>query len=1175
MCYTADLSVLNSCRRAAGAAYQHGNRRGCLRGTREMVLNEIELWTRDFRGSPVFWLNGLAGTGKSTVAQTVSERVFADGLLGASFFCSRDFEDRSNLQLIFPTLAFQLAHKYPTFRSALVPLLRLNPDVAYESLYNQMAKLIVGPLELANIPTVIVIDALDECQDEETSSAILSVLGRLVEQIPKVKFFVTGRPEPRIKTGFRLPLLKDATDVFVLHDVQPSLINNDIRLFLKHELSELARRRGLDGWPNDDDLDMLCRRAAGLFVYAVATVKFLDNKAQLPKRRLEAIARLPESTDPVGKTRFDSKTTLDSLYTSILEMAFGEQDHEVYTKVRSTIGTVILLVNPLPPSAIAELIGLEHEEVILFLTLMESLLVLNEEDPTQPVKTFHKSFPDFITTPSCCTDTRFYISPGYLHLDIVMGCLGLMNAGLKPNLLSLPNYALNSEIEDLKTRINDHISVALQYACQFWHSHLVKAEGDVTSVISYIYIFLEEKFLAWLEVASVLGATKEAITALKQLILWLQQVCLSSLQDFLILIDIINQIAQNDRLLDTARDCFYFATKFFEPISTSAIHIYHSALELSPLLSIVRKLYYQKRLTPLPKVVVGTLDSWGQSMPFFGLKANSHYPYFTWSPCGQFVAVLTSEAVEIHDSLTFELLSTLTKSGASLHGTLAYSPDGHSLACFSHTALIIWDIQTGGVTKEIICSNLNAVSLRWSLDGGSIGAVFHLQDSTVVVCAFDIALGTAFPLGMLQSITKLSLWAHNTSLQLMTMGWDTQTLSINVFEVGSILTKIESFHIHPGTGSNQIGISSERERNFIESFSPSTYHIAILKLSAPGPSQLLILDIRNSECLLSQEGSYSSGRFSSDGSLFAASLDSIVYIWKYNSGCYSLWREFPGFHWNLALAQFSPTSQSILAGSPHIFQLLHLDVLPVTFHTKHQVKHTTLSCCGTYMVTGDPENSTLTITNPPSGTPCHFIDTGIYIGSLGLTGNILVVLDHQMIVGWCLTEEGAVDGVFGKRRANRSDSIWAVPLSPAGGDLGSLVNINDLRFLVRDKTVVITLGGEVIHSYHSGTGEVLESTQVLQLQHKHQYTCWDLQAGQHYPYCHRLGEPSTTPEDNWPISQITLQAGWVKDPEGKHRLWIPPEWKDTPHFATCSWFYNITALSFAFPWCPNDTIIMF
>jgi len=79
MCYIADLSVLNSCRRAQGAVHHHGSRRGCLKGTRETVLSEIESWANDFNQSPVFWLNGLAGTGKSTIAQTVSERVFADG----------------------------------------------------------------------------------------------------------------------------------------------------------------------------------------------------------------------------------------------------------------------------------------------------------------------------------------------------------------------------------------------------------------------------------------------------------------------------------------------------------------------------------------------------------------------------------------------------------------------------------------------------------------------------------------------------------------------------------------------------------------------------------------------------------------------------------------------------------------------------------------------------------------------------------------------------------------------------------------------------------------------------------------------------------------------------------------------------------------------------------------
>ena len=516
--------MLNGCLRAQGAEYRHGDRRGCLKGTRSTILNEIESWTKDFDKSPVFWLNGLAGTGKSTIAQTVSERVFAEDCLGASFFCSRDFEDRCNLHFIFPTLAFQLAHRYPNFRSHFVSLLRSNPDIAHESLYSQMQKLIAEPLQETGVSTVIVIDALDECKDDEPSSAVLSVLGRFVGQIPGVKFFITGRPEPKIKTGFRLPLLVDSTDVFVLHDVHPSLINNDIRLFLKHELSKLARLRRLKQWPRDEHLDLLCHRAGGLFVYAVATVKFLGSDIHLPRQQLDAILKLPESTVPEGKTQFNNNTTLDSLYTSILQVAIREGHPGVDSRVRATIGTIVLVVNPLPPQAIAELVGLDLEEVALFLTRVQSLLAIGE-DPNQPVKPFHKSFPDFVTDPSRCADPRFCISPGHLHFDLVMNCLRAMNDGLEPNLLSLPEYALNSEVKDLQARIDNRVSTALQYACQSWHNHLTEAEGDITNLTSYLRIFLEEKFLAWLEVLSVLGDLGGAAVGLEKLMTWLQEVC--------------------------------------------------------------------------------------------------------------------------------------------------------------------------------------------------------------------------------------------------------------------------------------------------------------------------------------------------------------------------------------------------------------------------------------------------------------------------------------------------------------------------------------------------------------------------------------------------------------------------------------------------------------------------
>ena len=110
-------------RHTPDAGYRCGNRRGCLKGTRKEVLFQIEQWLMNKQDRRIFWLNGLAGTGKSTIAQTFAEINFADGKLGASFFCSRDSEDRSNLQAIFPTLAFQLAYRYPQFRERLLQVL--------------------------------------------------------------------------------------------------------------------------------------------------------------------------------------------------------------------------------------------------------------------------------------------------------------------------------------------------------------------------------------------------------------------------------------------------------------------------------------------------------------------------------------------------------------------------------------------------------------------------------------------------------------------------------------------------------------------------------------------------------------------------------------------------------------------------------------------------------------------------------------------------------------------------------------------------------------------------------------------------------------------------------------------------------------------------------------------
>jgi len=448
--------------------------------------------------------------------------MFADGQLGASFFCSRDFEDRRNLQFIFPTLAVQLARKYAGFRSILVPWVQSDPGVAYESLYNQMNKLIVQPLKISAISTVIVIDALDECKDEEPASAILSVLGRLVSEIPNVKFFVTGRPEPRIQGGFRLPLLAEATAVFVLHNVEPNLVRNDIRLFLEHSFLEVANRRGgLGGWPTKEDVECLCGRAAGLFVYAVATIKFIDRKNNDPRGQLDRLLQAPESSIHEGRTKLNPNTTLDSLYMSILQEAFDDDDPEDDQNVRSVLAAVVLAANPFPPSTIAVLLGSRTQDVFLRLLSVHSLLIL--QDVNHPVRPFHKSFPDFITDPARCANRRFRISPPDHHLELLGGCLKLMNQTLEKNMCKLPDTVINSEVGDLRERTERNISHALQYACKSWHKHLVDGHAARTpEIISALHCFLRNKFLFWLEVLSVLGTVRAAVDALEMATKWLE-----------------------------------------------------------------------------------------------------------------------------------------------------------------------------------------------------------------------------------------------------------------------------------------------------------------------------------------------------------------------------------------------------------------------------------------------------------------------------------------------------------------------------------------------------------------------------------------------------------------------------------------------------------------------------
>jgi len=517
------------------AGYLCGDRQGCMKGTRRDVLSQLERWSNDEQDKRVFWLNGLAGTGKSTIAQTFAEMNFADGKLGASFFCSRDFDDRSNLRSIFPTLAFQLAHRYPRFRQELLPVLTASPDVGRQTLCSQMEKLIIGPIQAAQTSTLIIIDALDECKDEEPASALLSVLSRFVDKIPFVKFFITGRPEPRIRSGFRLESLLPHTDVLRLHEVEPSSVDSDIKLFLRARFIEIAKNRSdcnlAEDWPGSHNIDILSKKAAGFFIYASTAVKFVASQHHQPDKRLTLIISLPQDTYHEGKLG------IDLLYTKVLEQAFHDvhsYDHELYSHFKSVVGTVLLIFHPLSINTLSDLLrdcG-TPSEISTSLRTLHSLLIV-PDSTEDSVRIFHKSFPDFLTDPERCTSHQFFIDPSVHHREILLSCLNVMENGLKRNICNLDDHAVLSGVEDLPRKRTAYIGNTLEYACCFWTNHLAKIPSSghsVEGVCKAIGSFFKTNFLSWVEVLILIGNLDIGVYALNDVEKW--YILVSNVQGF-------------------------------------------------------------------------------------------------------------------------------------------------------------------------------------------------------------------------------------------------------------------------------------------------------------------------------------------------------------------------------------------------------------------------------------------------------------------------------------------------------------------------------------------------------------------------------------------------------------------------------------------------------------------
>ncbi|KAG2411924.1 hypothetical protein HFD88_009480 [Aspergillus terreus] len=320
----------------------------CLPGTRHELLGRIKKWAFSPPEKCIFWLNGMAGTGKSTISRTISRCFKEQGVLGASFFFKRGEEDRGNAKKLFPTLTRQLMLWSPGLKSSVQKALNDDPDIASKPLREQFEKLLLQPLLSINQRgqqsqnAVIIIDALDECEHDQDVRNIIRLLPRLQEvKSLCLRVFLTSRPELPIRLGFS-EIGNDIYQDLVLHEIPEEVTERDIRLFLRHRFTKIRQDRKVPrDWPGDDIIQQLVEVSVPLFISAATVCRYIENPKWEPKIRLAELLK--------DQAKYVSK--MDKTYLPILTRLLDDQEsdereqQQLLQEFQDIVGVIILLAD--------------------------------------------------------------------------------------------------------------------------------------------------------------------------------------------------------------------------------------------------------------------------------------------------------------------------------------------------------------------------------------------------------------------------------------------------------------------------------------------------------------------------------------------------------------------------------------------------------------------------------------------------------------------------------------------------------------------------------------------------------------------------------------------------------------------------------------------------------------
>ncbi|KAJ6482647.1 hypothetical protein C8R45DRAFT_830907, partial [Mycena sanguinolenta] len=121
------------------------------------------LSSQDPTDERIFWIMGIAGSGKSTLSATLVDKLRNTKIpVAAQFFISRNIPETIDPQKLVPTIALQLAESYPAVACIIEAALKNGLPGSQEE---QVKKLLLAPIQeicKSQNRVIILIDALDE-----------------------------------------------------------------------------------------------------------------------------------------------------------------------------------------------------------------------------------------------------------------------------------------------------------------------------------------------------------------------------------------------------------------------------------------------------------------------------------------------------------------------------------------------------------------------------------------------------------------------------------------------------------------------------------------------------------------------------------------------------------------------------------------------------------------------------------------------------------------------------------------------------------------------------------------------------------------------------------------------------------------------------------------------------